>query len=69
MTVYAGATILGGDTVVGAGSTIGSNVWLSDSVPPNSKVTYVAPLCSDAGEGGGRSQTATAQETTEKTKR
>jgi serine O-acetyltransferase len=40
VTVYAGATILGGDTVVGADSVIGGNVWLTQSVPPRSKVTF-----------------------------
>ncbi len=38
--IYAGATILGGDTVVGKGSIIGGNVWLTKSVPPNSKVYH-----------------------------
>ncbi|HJK89260.1 MAG TPA: serine O-acetyltransferase EpsC [Polyangiaceae bacterium LLY-WYZ-15_(1-7)] len=38
VTVYAGATILGGDTVIGKGSVIGGNVWLTESVPPGSKV-------------------------------
>ena len=36
--IYAGATILGGDTVIGHDSEIGGNVWLKDSVPPNSRV-------------------------------
>jgi len=36
--IYAGATILGGDTVVGNGSVIGGNVWLTESVPPHTKV-------------------------------
>ncbi|MDR1741890.1 MAG: hypothetical protein LBR38_08655 [Synergistaceae bacterium] len=36
--VYAGATILGRVTI-GAGSTIGSNVWITEDVPPNSKVS------------------------------
>jgi serine O-acetyltransferase len=40
VTIYAGATILGGDTRIGAGSIIGSNVWLMESVPPRSLVTY-----------------------------
>jgi len=35
--VYAGATILG-DVVVGEGSIIGGNVWLTHSIPPNSRV-------------------------------
>ncbi|WP_051633821.1 serine O-acetyltransferase EpsC [Bacillus sp. UNC41MFS5] len=38
VTIYAGATILGGDTVVGKDSIIGGNVWLTESVLPNSKV-------------------------------
>lgn len=38
VTVYAGASIHGGDTVIGAGSVIGANVWLTQSVPPGSKI-------------------------------
>ena len=40
VTIYPGATILGGETVIGAGSTIGGNVFIMDSVPPNSLVIY-----------------------------
>ena len=40
VTIYPGATILGGETVVGAGSTIGGNVFIMDSVQPNSLVIY-----------------------------
>ena len=36
--VYAGATILGGETVIGRGSIIGGSVWLTESVPPGSRV-------------------------------
>ena len=43
VTIYAGATILGGETVVGKGSTVGGNVWLTQSVPPGSRVTYSPP--------------------------
>ncbi len=35
--IYAGATILGRITI-GKNSTIGGNVWLTESVPPNSKI-------------------------------
>jgi len=42
VTIYSGATILGGDTVIGKGSVIGGNVWITESVPPYSKVTYEA---------------------------
>ena len=41
--IYAGATILGGDTVIGHDSEIGGNVWLKDSVPPNSRVYNKPP--------------------------
>jgi serine O-acetyltransferase len=37
--IYSEATILGGDTVIGHHSVIGGNVWLTESVPPFSKVT------------------------------
>ena len=40
VTIYANATILGGDIVIGANSTIGANVWITQSVPENSLVTY-----------------------------
>jgi len=38
--LYAGCTILGGDTVVGAGSIVGGNVWLTESIPPGTKIFY-----------------------------
>ncbi|MEE3330457.1 MAG: serine O-acetyltransferase EpsC [Myxococcota bacterium] len=38
VTIYAGATILGGGTTIGRGSVIGGNVWITESVPPNSRV-------------------------------
>ncbi|HAO80271.1 MAG TPA: serine acetyltransferase, partial [Verrucomicrobia subdivision 3 bacterium] len=40
VTIYPGATILGGETIIGAGSTIGGNVFIMDSVQPNSLVIY-----------------------------
>ena len=42
--IYAGATILGGDTVIGHHSIIGGNVWITKSVPPNSKIYYQAKM-------------------------
>ena len=42
VTIYANATILGGDTVIGEGSVIGANTWITDSVPPNTRVSYSA---------------------------
>ncbi len=41
--IYAGATILGGNTVVGENCIIGGNVWLLESVPPNTTVTHQPP--------------------------
>ena len=41
--IYSGATILGGDTVIGARAVIGGNVWLTDSVPPDTKVFLKKP--------------------------
>jgi len=41
--IYANATILGGDTVVGARSIIGGNVWLTESVGPDTRVMLEQP--------------------------
>ena len=38
--IYANATILGGKTVIGKGSVIGANTWITQSVPPGSKLDY-----------------------------
>ncbi len=43
VTIYAGATILGGETVIGRGSVIGGNVWITQSIPPGSKVQIEPP--------------------------
>ena len=43
VTIYAGATILGGDTTIGARSVIGGNVWLTESVPADTKVYIGKP--------------------------
>jgi len=40
VTIYAGATILGGHTIIGHHSVIGGNVWLTESVPPYTKVFH-----------------------------
>lgn len=42
--IYSGATILGGNTVIGHHSIIGGNVWLTKSVPPNSRVYHQAQI-------------------------
>jgi serine O-acetyltransferase len=41
--IYANATILGGNTVIGARSVIGGNVWLTESVPPDTTVFLKKP--------------------------
>jgi serine O-acetyltransferase len=38
--IYSGATILGGETIVGANSIIGGNVWLTKSVPAQTKIYH-----------------------------
>jgi serine O-acetyltransferase len=40
VTIYPNSTVLGGETVIGARSTIGGNVFLMQSVPPDSLVYY-----------------------------
>jgi serine O-acetyltransferase len=40
--IYAEATILG-DTVIGARSVIGGNVWLTEPVPPDTRVLLESP--------------------------
>jgi len=40
VTIYAHATILGGDTRIGTHSIIGSNVWIMQSVPPESAAYF-----------------------------
>ena len=41
--IYSGATILGGDTTIGARSVIGGNVWLTQSIPPDTTGSLEAP--------------------------
>ena len=41
--IYANATVLGGKTVIGARSVIGGNVWITDSVPPDTEVFLKKP--------------------------
>jgi serine O-acetyltransferase len=39
--IYAGATILGGETVIGRGAVIGGNCWITRSVKPGAKVSFL----------------------------
>lgn len=41
--IYAGVTILGGEAVIGARSVIGGNVWITTSMPPDTKVFMKKP--------------------------
>lgn len=43
VTIYSGATILGGETVIGERSIIGGNCFITESVPPNTKVSLKEP--------------------------
>ena len=38
VTIYSNATILGGNTVIGNGSIIGGSAFITQSIPPNTKV-------------------------------
>ncbi|MCF0127139.1 MAG: serine acetyltransferase [Pseudobutyrivibrio sp.] len=40
VTIYSNASILGGDTVIGHDSVIGGNTFITESVPPESKIYY-----------------------------
>lgn len=44
VTIYANATILGGDVIIGENSVIGANVWITQSIPENSVVTYKSDI-------------------------
>ena len=41
--IYSGSTILGGETVIGARAVIGGNVWLTESVPPETRIFIKKP--------------------------
>lgn len=42
VTIYSNASVLGGDTVIGAGSVIAGSIFVTESVPANSRVSAVA---------------------------
>ena len=41
--IYSGATVLGGNTRIGARSVVGGNVWLTESIPPDTTVMMEMP--------------------------
>ena len=42
VTIYSGASVLG-DVTIGDNSVIGGNVWLTESLPPGTKITALPP--------------------------
>lgn len=50
--IYAQATILG-RIRIGANSVIGGNVWVTNSLPPNSKIIQTKPKGTDYNDGAG----------------
>lgn len=50
--IYSGATVLGGETVIGARSVVGGNVWIMESVPPDTKVFAKKPELIYKGKSG-----------------
>ncbi|MDR2556057.1 MAG: hypothetical protein LBC64_11620 [Fibromonadaceae bacterium] len=45
VTIYSGASIFGGDTVIGKNSVLGSNVFVTESIPADSKLSiYDRPI-------------------------
>jgi serine O-acetyltransferase len=43
VTIYSNATLLGKEAVIGARSVIGGNVWITERVPPDTKVLLKLP--------------------------
>jgi serine O-acetyltransferase len=41
--IYSGATILGGKTIIGQKSVVGGSVWLTHSIPADTKVFMESP--------------------------
>ncbi|MEP0264967.1 serine O-acetyltransferase EpsC [Dokdonia sp.] len=44
VTIYANATILGGDITIGENCIIGANVWITESIPPNTIVSHQSSI-------------------------
>jgi serine O-acetyltransferase len=42
--IYANATILGGKTIIGKDAVIGGNVWITNSIPPQSMVFHKSEI-------------------------
>ena len=53
--IYANSTILGGNTTIGTRSVIGGNIWLTESVPSDTRVVLKRPELIYSGRKGGTS--------------
>ena len=49
--IYSNATLLGAEAIIGARSIIGGNVWLTESVPPDTKILLKRPELVYIGNG------------------
>lgn len=49
--IYANTTILGGETTIGTRAVIGGNIWLTESVEPDTKVLLKRPELAFLGRG------------------
>lgn len=43
VTIYSNSSVLGGETVIGENSTIGGNTFITESIPPNTRVSAKSP--------------------------
>ena len=50
VTIYANSTILGGETIIGEHSVIGGNSFITESVPPHTRVSIKSPELMFKGE-------------------
>jgi serine O-acetyltransferase len=53
--IYANTTVLGGETIIGARSVIGGNIWLTETVPADTRVILKRPELIYSGRKGGTS--------------
>ena len=51
VTIYPNVTILGGETLIGKGSVVGGNSWITQPIPPNTKVVADPPSLQMITEG------------------
>jgi serine O-acetyltransferase len=49
--IYAGSTVLGGKTIIGHDSVVGGNVFITESIPPNSVIYHKSEVKIRSGRG------------------